>query len=65
MLVDLLPIAKAAYLLDHGWDFEHKQDGNHLYKTPERPFMERGVDLETAYAMQKSQEDQFGKTTIT
>lgn len=54
------PRAKACYILDHGWELaEHRQDGNHQYTTWQRPFL-TGVDLETAYAMQKAQEDQIG-----
>lgn len=55
-----MSIEKACYILDHGWELsEHRQDGNHQYTTWQRPFL-TGVDLETAYAMQKSQEDEIG-----
>lgn len=52
--------AMACYILDHGWELaEHRQDGNHQYKTWRRPFLE-GTDLDTAYAMQRGQEDRMG-----
>lgn len=63
------PRAMACHLLDHGWSFVEsincgKLNHIQLYKTWQRPFME-GVDLETAYAMQKSQEDRIGnKSTL-
>lgn len=61
---ELRAIAKAAYILDHGWKFiaprsQQENNGIQLYKTWQRPFL-TGVDLETAYAMQKAQEDQMG-----
>ena len=57
-------LRKSCYILDHGWEFVENPDGGkadsvHLYKTWQRPFM-TGVDLETAYAMQKGQEDRMG-----
>jgi len=56
----ITPIQMACYIHDRGWSLaEHRQDGNHLYTSPQRPFMQ-GVDLETAYGLQKSQEDRMG-----
>ena len=54
------PLQMACHIHDRGWVLaEHRQDGNHLYASPQRPFMQ-GVDLETAYGLQKSQEDKMG-----
>lgn len=53
--------AMACHILDHGWGLsEHRQDGNHQYTTWQRPFL-TGVDLESAYAMQRAQEDEMGE----
>lgn len=57
-------IKKATYILDRGWELsEHRQDGNHQYNTWQRPFL-TGVDLDTAYSMQKAQEDQIGDISL-
>lgn len=54
------PVQMACHIHDRGWIIsEHRQDGKHLYTSPERPFMD-GVDLDTAYALQRSQEDKMG-----
>ncbi len=58
------PRAMACHILDHGWELVDslnmgKLDHVQLYKTWQRPFL-TGVDLETAYAMQKAQEDSIG-----
>lgn len=61
---DLQPIQKAAYILDHGWELvpqatDGKLDCVYLYKTWQRPFL-TGVNLEIAFDMQKTQEDETG-----